>query len=70
MLQGSLDFVFELFTIDGATTAAGASRVASLDHEVRDDAMKDDVVVVAPLSESREVLAGFGGVVVVKLQDD
>jgi hypothetical protein len=70
MLQSSFDFIFELFSIDGATAAACASRVASLDHEVRDDAMEDDVVVVAPLSESREVLAGFGRMVAVELQHD
>ena len=70
VFQGGFDFVFELFTIDGITAAACASRVASLDHEIRDDAMEDDVVIVAPLSESREIFASFGRMVVVELQYD
>jgi hypothetical protein len=32
--------------------------------------MEDDIVVVTPLSESRKVLAGFGGVVIVELDND
>ena len=32
--------------------------------------MEDDIVVVTPLSESRKVLTGFGGVVIVELDDD
>jgi hypothetical protein len=32
--------------------------------------MEDDIVVVTPLSESRKVLAGFGSVVIVELDND
>jgi hypothetical protein len=70
MLQGSFDLVFEFLAVDGAAAAAGASRVARLDHKIGDDAMENDVVVKTLLSESREILAGFGSLVVVEFDDD
>ena len=70
MFQGGLDLVFEFLAVNGAATAARASGVASLYHEVGNNAMEDDIVVVASLGEGREVLAGFGSMVVVEFDND
>lgn len=47
MFQFSVDFVCKLFAIDGATASTGSGRIACLEHEVGDDAVEDDVIVVA-----------------------
>lgn len=47
MFQAVVDFVCELFTVDGATASTGSGRIACLKHEVGDDAVEDDIVVVA-----------------------
>lgn len=49
--------IFELLAVDRAAPSASAGGIASLDHEVRDYAVENDAVVVASLSECREVLA-------------
>ena len=59
MLQSRIDLIFKLFAVDGSAAAAGAGRVAGLEHEVWDDAVEDDVVVVAAFSEGGEVGAGL-----------
>ncbi|TGO68361.1 hypothetical protein BELL_0833g00030 [Botrytis elliptica] len=56
------EFVFEFFPVDRGSAAAGASGIAGLQHEVWDDPVEDDAVVVAAPDESLEVGAGFGGV--------
>jgi hypothetical protein len=70
MLERGMNLIFELVTVDGASATTGASRVAGLDHEVRDDAMKDDTIVVTTFCKSGEVLAGFRSVIVVKFDGD
>jgi hypothetical protein len=55
-----VDFVLEFLAVDRASSTAGAGGIAGLDHEVRDNAVEDDVVVVASLREGREVLACLG----------
>src|SRR5947209_12259444 len=50
--------------------AAGAGRVAALDHEVGDHAMEDDAVVEAVSGELQEVFDGVRGVVVEQLDRD
>ena len=60
MLETRVDLVLEFFAIDACAAAAGAGGVAGLDHEVRDDAVGEDVVIVAALGESGEVLTGLG----------
>ncbi|TGO43553.1 hypothetical protein BOTNAR_2273g00020 [Botryotinia narcissicola] len=47
---------------DRGSAAAGARGIARLQHEVGDDAVEDDVVVVAAPDESLEVGARFGRV--------
>ena len=37
MLQGRVDLVPEFLSVDGTTPSAGASGIACLEHEVRDD---------------------------------
>ena len=59
MFQARMYLVRELVAKDGAATAAGAGGVAGLEHEVWDDAVEDDIVVVAALGEGGEVLAGL-----------
>lgn len=59
MLQRRHDLVLELAAVDGFAATAGAGWVPSLDHEAFDDAVEDDIVVLARFGESGEVLAGL-----------
>lgn len=60
MLQLSVDLVLKLLAVDRTPASAGAGRIASLDHEVRNYAVDDDIVVVASLGKRRKVLACLG----------
>src|SRR5215211_3384595 len=62
-----VDLVLEL--VAGAA-GAGALRAAALDHEVADDAMEREAVVVALLREVAHVADRLGSVVVEHLEDD
>jgi len=53
------DFVGESAAVDGRASAAGAGGVAGLDHEVADDAVAGDGVVVAGGGEGGEVVASL-----------
>lgn len=57
MLQRGRDLVLELVAVDRSAAAASAGWVAGLDHEVGDDAVDQEVVIVASLSEGLEILA-------------
>ena len=70
MFQCGFDFVFKFLAVDRAAAPASSGRVAGLDHEVGDDAMKDDIIVVASLGQGREVLAGLGSMIVVELDNN
>lgn len=61
MFEVGMDLVSEFLAEDGAATATGTGGIAGLDHEIRDDAMDEDVVVVAPGGEGGEILAGLEG---------
>ncbi len=61
VLEGGVDLVVELVAVDGGAAAAGAGRVARLEHEVGDYAVKEEVVVVAAGGEGGEVFAGLRG---------
>src|SRR5690606_35565422 len=56
-LQLRRALVLERLAPDRLPAAAGAGRVAALDHEVRDDAVEDDAVVVAVFDVGDEILA-------------
>jgi len=58
------DLVGESAAVDGRASAAGAGGVAGLDHEVADDAVAGDGVVVAGGGEGGEVVACLMGVLV------
>lgn len=49
MLERGVDLICELFAVDAGSAASGACWVARLNHEVWDDAVEDDVVVVPSL---------------------
>ena len=70
VLQGRTDLVGELFSIDARAASTGTRGITTLDHEVWDNAVEDDIIVVAALGEGRKVLAGLGGMVVVELDRD
>lgn len=55
MLQGCADLVLKLLAVHGASSAPCPGGIAALDHEVGDDTMEDDIVVVAALREGGEV---------------
>lgn len=63
MLQIAANLVLEFFAVDRAASAAGAGRITGLDHEVGDNAVEDDIVVVASLCESGKVLAGLDSLI-------
>lgn len=52
-----VELVLELAAVDGLAARARARRVAALDHEARDDAVEDDVVVLVRVGQAGEVLA-------------
>lgn len=49
MLERWINLVFKLLPIYRSATAASACRIARLQHEVGDDSVEDDIVVVAAL---------------------
>jgi len=69
-LQTRMNLILKLVAVDAAAAPARARRVAALDHEVLDDAVEDDAVVVAAAGERLKVLACLGRVLVVKLYDE
>lgn len=69
VLQVIPNLVLELFTVDAGAAPSRTGRIAALDHEVRDDAVEDGVVVVVARCQGAEVLAGFRCVGGIKLDD-
>ena len=59
VLEGRHELVLELGAVDGRATGTSSSGVTALDHEARNDAVEDDVVVFAGSCQSGEVLAGL-----------
>jgi hypothetical protein len=70
VLQRREDLVLELFTVYRGAAAACACGVTTLDHEVRDDAVEDNAVVVAALCQPSEIPARLWRVLVVQLDRD
>lgn len=61
MLEVGINLVLEFLAVDRASSSASAGRIASLYHEVGDNAVEDDIVVVASLRKRREVLTRLIG---------
>lgn len=59
VFQAWMYLVLEFLAIYGRPAAASSGWIAGLEHEVRDNAVKYDIVVIIALSESEEVLAGL-----------
>jgi len=57
MLERGTDFVVEGITIYRLAATTSACWIPSLDHEVWNDAVEDDIVVVASLSKCCKVFA-------------
>jgi hypothetical protein len=53
------ELVLELAAVDGGAAATSTGGVTALDHETLDNAVEDDVVVLAGCGESGKVLAGL-----------
>ncbi len=62
--------VFEVFAPDRLATTASASWVATLNHELLDNTVKNDAVVVAVFRVSAEIFASFGCDIVEQLELD
>lgn len=60
VLQIAVDLISELVTPDGVAAGSVAFGATRLDHEPFDHPVEDQIVVVAVLSVSNEVLDGFG----------
>ena len=54
-----MNLVFEFLAVDGASTSTSAGGITGLNHEVGDDTVEDDVVVVTSLRKSHEVFASL-----------
>lgn len=54
------NFVLKLIAIDADTTTTRTLWIATLNHEPRNDAVEDDIIVLARGGQSREVQAGLG----------
>ena len=52
-------FVLELLTVDGGAAAAGTGGIASLEHEIGDYAVEEDIIVVAAAGEFGKIFAGL-----------
>lgn len=66
MFQGWLNLILKFLAVYRRSASTCACWIAALDHEIGNDAMEDDIVVVASLCEGCEVLAGFRSVFGVK----
>lgn len=63
VLELASNLVLEFLAVDGASSSAGAGGITGLDHEVGDDAVEDDIVIVASLSKDRKVLASLSEII-------
>lgn len=70
VLQRWRNFVFELLAVYGFAASTGTSRIATLNHEVWNDAVEDKTVEVVALCERSEVFACLGRMVVVEFDRD
>ena len=59
--------ILELSAVDALTARTGAGGVTALDHEILDDAVEDEAIIIALFGQGYEVLDGFGGNLRVKL---
>lgn len=65
MFQSGVDLVVKLLSVNRTSTSSCASRITCLDHEVWDDSMANDIIVVSSLHQGHEVSARFWRMVVV-----
>ena len=59
MFETWMDLVFELLAVNGGAASAGARGIASLEHEIGDYAVEENVVVIAAACELRKVFASL-----------
>ena len=62
--------ILELSAVDALTARTGAGGVTALNHEILDDAVEDEAIIIALFGQGYEVLDGFGGNLRVKLDGD
>ena len=62
--------IFEILAPDGFATAACASWVAALDHELFNNTVKDHTIIVAVFRVSAEILASFRSDIVEQFEFD
>lgn len=62
-----MNLILKFLPVDTRAPASRARRIPALDHEILDDPMKDHPVIVARLSQRREVLACLGGMLIIEL---
>jgi len=70
MFQISGNFIFKSWAINWLPPSSCSSWVSALHHEILDNAVEFDIVVIAPSWELQEIPAGLGGVLVVELHCD
>lgn len=62
--------IIKFVPVDRASSSASPGWIPCLDHEVWNDAMNDDVVVVSSLRQTCEVFACLRRMVIVQLNND
>ena len=70
MRQAGVELVRELAAVDALAASAGARRVPALDHEARDDAVENDVVVLVRRGQGGKVAGRLGYLVFVQGDGD
>ena len=67
VFQTGMNFVLEFTAINGFAAAAGPRGIPALDHEIPDDAMENNAIIIPAQTELREVVAGAGSVLPIQL---
>lgn len=62
-----MNLILEFLAVDAGSSPPRARRITALDHEIFDDPVEDDSVIITPLSERGKVPACLWGVLVVEL---
>jgi len=70
VFEAAVELIPELAAPEGLAAATSTGGVTTLDHEVLDDAVEDDAVVVTLPREPGKVLASLGRLISVELDDD
>ena len=61
--EAGIEFVLKFATPEGLPTSAGACGIATLNHEIRNDPVENNAVIIALFDQSAEVFHSFRGLI-------